>query len=45
MTSAVVSDRAAKMPPEWNHLTPSAKIFVQSKSPGLSSAPASFDRL
>ena len=26
------------MPPEWNQRTPPAKIFVQSKSPGLSSA-------
>ena len=30
------------MPPLWNQRTPPAKIAFQSKSPGLSSAPASF---
>ncbi len=38
ISSAVVSESAAKMPPEWNHCTPPAKIAFQSKSPGLSSA-------
>ena len=35
ISSEVVSDRAAKIPPEWNQRTPPAKIFAQSKSPGL----------
>ena len=42
---AVVSESEAKIPPEWNQRTPLAKIADQSKSPGLSRAPASFDRL
>ncbi|MFO0822315.1 MAG: hypothetical protein U0792_04230 [Gemmataceae bacterium] len=41
----MVSESAAKMPPEWNQRTPPAKIDFQSKSPGLSMAPASFERL
>ena len=45
ISGAVVSESEAKIPPEWNHRTPRAKIADQSKSPGLSSAPASFDRL
>src|SRR5216110_3464237 len=45
MTSGVVGDRAAKIPPLWNHRTPPPVIAFQSKSPGLSSAPASFERL
>ena len=44
-SSAVVSERAEKMPPEWNHFTPLAKMAFQSKSPGLSRAPASLERL
>ncbi len=35
----------AKIPPEWNHFTPLAKIPFQSKSPGFSSAAASLARL
>ncbi len=45
MTSAVVAESAAKMPPLWNQRTPPAKIAFQSKSPGFSSAAASFERL
>ena len=45
ITSEVVSESAAKIPPEWNHFTPPAKILAQSKSPGLSRAPASLARL
>ncbi len=45
MTSGVVGDSAAKMPPEWNQRTPPAKISPQLKSPGLSNPPASFERL
>ena len=45
ITSAVVGDSAAKMPPLWNQRTPPAKIAFQSKSPGFSSAAASFERL
>ena len=45
ISSAVVSDSDAKMPPLWNQRTPAPKIAFQSKSPGLSSAAASLDRL
>ena len=45
ITSAVVGDSAAKMPPLWNQRTPPAKMLFQSKSPGLSSAAASLERL
>jgi len=45
MSSEVVSDSAAKIPPEWNQRTPSPKMASQSKSPGFSMAPASFARL
>ena len=45
ITSPVVSESDAKMPPLWNQRTPPAKIAVQSKSPGLSSAAASLARL
>ena len=38
MTSPVVSDSAAKMPPLWNQRTPPPKISFQLKSPGLSCA-------
>ena len=41
MSSAVVSESAAKMPPQWNQRTPPAKMAFQSKSPGLSRAAAS----
>ena len=41
ISSAVVSDSAAKMPPVWNQRTPAPKIAAQSKSPGLSCAAAS----
>ena len=36
ITSAVVSESAAKIPPLWNQRTPPAKIAFQSKSPGFS---------
>jgi hypothetical protein len=45
ISSAVVGESAAKMPPLWNQRTPPWKIAGQSKSPGLSSAAASFARL
>ena len=45
ISSPVVSDSAAKMPPLWNQRAPPAKILLQSKSPGLSNAPASLERL
>jgi hypothetical protein len=45
MTSPVVSDNAAKIPPLWNQRTPFLKMAPQSKSPGLSWAPASLERL
>ena len=45
MSSAVVSDSDANSPPLWNHRTPWPKIAAQSKSPGLSSAAASLERL
>ena len=38
ITSDVVSESAAKMPPLWNQRTPPAKIAFQSKSPGFSCA-------
>jgi hypothetical protein len=44
-SSEVVGESAEKIPPLWNHRTPPAKIAFQSKSPGLSKAPASFERL
>ena len=40
-----VLDNEAKMPPEWNQRTPRPNMVFQSKSPGLSSAPASLERL
>ena len=45
MTSGVVGESAAKMPPLWNQRTPPAKIAFQSKSPGFSRPAASFERL
>ena len=45
MTFGVVGESAAKMPPLWNQRTPPAKISFQSKSPGLSCAAASLQRL
>ena len=45
ISSDVVSERAAKMPPEWNQRTPPAKIAFQSKSPGFNCAAASLERL
>ena len=45
ISSGVVGDSDAKMPPLWNQRAPPAKIAAQSKSPGFSSAAASFDRL
>ena len=42
---ASLSERAAKMPPLWIQRTPFAKMDCQSKSPGLSWAAASFERL
>ncbi len=45
MSAPVVSESAAKMPPLWNQRTPAPKIAFQSKSPGLSCAAASFERL
>jgi hypothetical protein len=45
MSSDVVSDSAAKMPPLWNQRTPAPKISAQLKSPGFSCAAASLARL
>ena len=41
----VVGDNAEKMPPLWNQRMPPAKISFQLKSPGLSCAAASLQRL
>src|SRR6267154_474754 len=43
INSAVVSERAAKIPPLWNHRTPGAKMAFQSKSPGFKRAAADVD--
>jgi hypothetical protein len=45
ITSPVVVESAAKIPPLWDHRTPPRKIAAQSKSPGSSLAAASVDRL
>ena len=45
ISSAVVSESAAKIPPLWNQRTPLPKMAFQSKSPGFNRAAASFDRL
>ena len=45
ISSPVVADSDAKMPPLWNQRTPPAKILFQSKSPGFSCAAASLERL
>jgi hypothetical protein len=45
ITWPVLSERAAKIPPLWNHLIPPEKTVFQSKSPGLSRAAASLERL
>jgi hypothetical protein len=45
ISSPVVSESAAKIPPLWNHRTPPPKMVFQSKSPGLRRAAASFERL
>ena len=45
MSSAVVSDSEAKIPPLCNQRTPAPKIAAQSKSPGTRRAAASLLRL
>ena len=45
MSSPVVSESDAKMPPLWNQRTPPPKMAFQSTSPGFSCAAASFERL
>ena len=45
ITSGVVGESAAKMPPLWNQRTPPAKIVFQSKSPASSRPAASLERL
>ena len=45
ISSEVVSESDAKIPPLWNQRTPVPKILSQSKSPGLSWAAASLQRL
>ena len=45
MSSDVVGESAAKMPPLWNQRTPLAKSPFQSTSPGARRAAASFARL